>query len=304
MKKDNLILKLGVSIIIFNLFSSSAFAQTKALVTADILNVRTSPQINSEIIGKIPKGEFVTVLESGEWSKIDYYSQEAYVSSQYLTYQGNSIDIINDVSTQTYFEETYFDDLSKVLFDYNASNSTSYNLPKEVMDNTKYTELMKSNPLFEYAFKQLDKPYVYSMAGPESFDCSGFTYYIYKEIGIKIPRTSEQQSQKGINVDKSSLMPGDLVFFDTRSVNNSFDITDSYEDSEQHIDILFQNELSSLRDQKTSSNSFIPEKVTHVGMYIGDNKFIHASSGGKKVIISDLTTGYYKTRYLFSKRYL
>ena len=174
MKKDNLILKLGVSIIIFNLFSSSTFAQTKALVTADILNVRTSPQINSEIIGKIPKGEFVTVLESGEWSKIDYYSQEAYVSSQYLTYQGNSIDIINDVSTQTYFEETYFDDLSKVLFDYNASNSTSYNLPKEVMDNTKYTELMKSNPLFEYAFKQLDKPYVYSMAGPESFDCSGF----------------------------------------------------------------------------------------------------------------------------------
>ena len=107
MKKDNLILKLGVSIIIFNLFSSSAFAQTKALVTADILNVRTSPQINSEIIGKIPKGEFVTVLESGEWSKIDYYSQEAYVSSQYLTYQGDSIDIINDVSTQTYFEETY-----------------------------------------------------------------------------------------------------------------------------------------------------------------------------------------------------
>ena len=304
MKKDNLILKLGVSIIIFNLFSSSAFAQTKALVTADILNVRTSPQINSEIIGKIPKGEFVTVLESGEWSKIDYYSQEAYVSSQYLTYQGNSIDIINDVSTQTYFEETYFDDLSKVLFDYNASNSTSYNLPKEVMDNTKYTELMKSNPLFEYAFKQLDKPYVYSMAGPESFDCSGFTYYIYKEIGIKIPRTSEQQSQKGINIDKSSLMPGDLVFFDTRSVNNSFDITDSYEDSEQYIDILFQNELSSLRDQKTSSNSFIPEKVTHVGMYIGDNKFIHASSAGKKVIISDLTTGYYKTRYLFSKRYL
>lgn len=304
MKKDNLILKLGVSIIIFNLFSSSTFAQTKALVTADILNVRTSPQINSEIIGKIPKGEFVTVLESGEWSKIDYYSQEAYVSSQYLTYQGNSIDIINDVSTQTYFEETYFDDLSKVLFDYNASNSTSYNLPKEVMDNTKYTELMKSNPLFEYAFKQLGKPYVYSMAGPESFDCSGFTYYIYKEIGIKIPRTSEQQSQKGINIDKSSLMPGDLVFFDTRSVNNSFDITDSYEDSEQYIDILFQNELSSLRDQKTSSNSFIPEKVTHVGMYIGDNKFIHASSGGKKVIISDLTTGYYKTRYLFSKRYL
>ena len=304
MKKDNLILKLGVSIIIFNLFSSSAFAQTKALVTADILNVRTSPQINSEIIGKIPKGEFVTVLESGEWSKIDYYSQEAYVSSQYLTYQGNSIDIINDVSTQTYFEETYFDDLSKVLFDYNASNSTSYNLPKEVMDNTKYTELMKSNPLFEYAFKQLDKPYVYSMAGPESFDCSGFTYYIYKEIGIKIPRTSEQQSQKGINIDKSSLMPEDLVFFDTRSVNNSFDITDSYEDSEQYIDILFQNELSSLRNQKTSSNSFIPEKVTHVGMYIGDNKFIHASSGGKKVIISDLTTGYYKTRYLFSKRYL
>ena len=129
MKKDNLILKLGVSIIIFNLFSSSAFAQTKALVTADILNVRTSPKINSEIIGKIPKGEFVTVLESGEWSKIDYYSPEAYVSSQYLTYQGNSIDIINDVSTQTYFEETYFDDLSKVLFDYNASNSTRYTGP-------------------------------------------------------------------------------------------------------------------------------------------------------------------------------
>ena len=122
--------------------------------------------------------------------------------------------------------DTYFDDLSKVLFDYNASNSTSYNLPKEVMDNTKYTELMKSNPLFEYAFKQLDKPYVYSMAGPESFDCSGFVCCCSLCLSIRRKRFIAGLMNKAMFTSpinpRSCTSPSSLTWFHRRQAAPRF----------------------------------------------------------------------------------
>lgn len=213
--------------------------------------------------------------------------------------------VMADNSNDNYFEINYFDDLSRVLIEYkNNSEQIAYILPQEVIDNTKYSELMKSSPLFEYAFNQLGKPYVFSSSGPDNFDCSGFTYYVFKQTGVTIPRSSEQQSKSGVVVDISNLIPGDLVFFDTRNITDSFNITDSYDDQAQYMDILFNDEISKLRPQNNEKKSFVPEKVTHVGMFIGDNKFIHASSGKEKVIISDLASGYYKARFVISKRYL
>ncbi len=300
MKKNKIISKLILSMILFNASATIAMADTSSIVTADILNVRKNPEVNSEIIGKIHKGESVTVISSGEWATIEFQGKIAYVSSIYLSNQNYELYNLNGDSTDIYFE-----DLSKVLFEFkNMVEVKSYNLPKEVSSNSSYTELMKNNSLFEDAFNQLGKPYEYSATGPDNFDCSGFTYYVFKENGIKIPRTSEQQSKSGDLVDIDNMVPGDLVFFDTRNLNNSFDITDSYDDETQFIDILFQDEISSIRLQQIESKKFVPEKVTHVGMYIGDNKFIHASTGGNKVIISELASGYYKSRFVVSKRYL
>lgn len=63
------------------------------------------------------------------------------------------------------------------------------------------------------AYKHLGKPYVYGATGPNSFDCSGFTQYVYKQaVGIDITRTTYSQINVGTSISYSQLQPGDLVF--------------------------------------------------------------------------------------------
>ena len=63
------------------------------------------------------------------------------------------------------------------------------------------------------ALGQRGDPYVYGAEGPNAFDCSGLTQYSWGKAGESIPRTSRSQSTFGTAVSKSSLRPGDLVFF-------------------------------------------------------------------------------------------
>ena len=95
-------------------------------------------------------------------------------------------------------------------------------------------------------------------------DCSGFTYSVFKSMGITLNRSSKDQIKNGQRVDKSELAPGDLVFFTTNG-------------------------------SKTRS-------ISHVGIYIGNNEFIHSSSSNSKskrgIIITNLSDGYYTQRYV------
>jgi hypothetical protein len=115
------------------------------------------------------------------------------------------------------------------------------------------------------ARKFLGRRYVWAANGPECFDCSGFTRYVYRQHGLNIPRHSGHQAKVGMKVAYNELKKGDLVFFDT----------------ERH---------------KTG-------KVNHVGIYLEDGKFIHASSGNKKVVITSFDKKrYYKSRFLWGRR--
>lgn len=64
---------------------------------------------------------------------------------------------------------------------------------------------------------QVGKPYGWGAVGPERFDCSGLAAYVYRQLGIALPRVSLEQAGVGIHVDRSELKPGDLVFFSVRS---------------------------------------------------------------------------------------
>ncbi len=124
------------------------------------------------------------------------------------------------------------------------------------------TEKTKGMKAVEMAKKHLGKPYVYGASGPNSFDCSGFTSYIYKQLGVKLNRSAKDQAKNGVEVSRKDLQPGDLLFFHTTRPG-----------------------------------------ISHAGMYIGDGKFIHASSSKTgKVIISPLNSGYYNTRFVVAKR--
>lgn len=113
-----------------------------------------------------------------------------------------------------------------------------------------------------YAKKFLGAPYRWGASNGKSFDCSGYSMYVYNHFGIKLGHGADDQFAAGTKVAKEDLQVGDAVFFTTYK-----------------------------------------KGASHVGIYIGDNKFIHASSSGGSVIITDLDTQYYKTRYLGARRY-
>jgi len=116
--------------------------------------------------------------------------------------------------------------------------------------------------------KQLQgSPYVWAEEGPNQFDCSGFTYYMYGSMGIDIPRVARKQARVGKRVAPKNLQYGDLIFFATDNKNR--------------------------------------RKISHVGMYLGDGWFTHASTVKHEVIYSNLfRSPYYKKRMRVCRRYL
>jgi cell division septation protein DedD len=120
----------------------------------------------------------------------------------------------------------------------------------------------------EKMVKQLQgSPYVWAEEGPDSFDCSGFTYYLYGSMGIELPRVAREQAKTGKKISPEQLQYGDLIFFATNR-----------------------------RD---------PHKITHVGVYLGDGWFTHASTVKEEVIYSNLfTSPYYKKHLRVCRRYL
>ena len=114
------------------------------------------------------------------------------------------------------------------------------------------------------ARKQLGKHYVWGAIGPKTFDCSGFTSYVYRKMGFNIPRTSRMQAKYGKRISRKSLRPGDLIFFDTSHSHRGY--------------------------------------VNHVGIYIGNNRFIHASSARRRVIITSLSKAFYSRRFKWARR--
>ncbi|MGG7176799.1 C40 family peptidase [Clostridium paraputrificum] len=100
------------------------------------------------------------------------------------------------------------------------NESTGNNSNREVSNNTSSQPLTRgvnssSNQVINYAYNFLGRPYVYGANGPNSFDCSGFTSYVYKHFGVGLPRTSQSQFGAGSAVSRNNLSVGDLVFFNT-----------------------------------------------------------------------------------------
>jgi cell wall-associated NlpC family hydrolase len=147
-------------------------------------------------------------------------------------------------------------------FIYRAYKQNRY-LPLSWVSND--INLTETEEIEDDARRFLGKRYVWAANGPNCFDCSGFTRYVYRLHGLNLPRHSGNQAKVGIKVAYNELKKGDLVFFDT----------------ERH---------------KTG-------KVNHVGIYLEDGKFIHASSGNKKVVITNFEEKrYYKSRFLWGRR--
>ena len=145
-----------------------------------------------------------------------------------------------------------------------STNRESDTTVSSVNTETTTEETSKGQEIVEYAKQYLGCPYVYGGSGDKSFDCSGFTMYVYKKFGYTLSHSAIVQSKVGTYVAKEDLQAGDLVFF---------------------------------LDYETMDG------IGHCGIYIGNGEFIHASSGsGYCVKISNLLTGSYNTRYAAARR--
>lgn len=122
--------------------------------------------------------------------------------------------------------------------------------------------LASASGVIATAKQQLGIRYRWGGTSRGGFDCSGFVQYSYKKNGVSLPRTSSDMSRVGSSVSKSNLKPGDLICFQTRRSS----------------------------------------RVSHVGMYVGDGKFIHASSGKGRVMVSNLSDSYYSKRIVTMRR--
>ena len=269
------------------LTTSSTANTTTKYVTASSLNVRSGAGTNYSVLGSLSKGSKVEVIsESNGWSKIKYNGSVGYVSSKYLTTSStantttkyvtaSSLNVRSGAGTNY----SVLGSLSKgskveVISESNGWSKINYNgsvgyVSSQYLSATSSGSTSTSSSVdkvISYAKSLLGKPYVWGAQGPSSFDCSGYTYYVFKNsANITLPRVSQDQSNYGTYVSRSNLRAGDLVFFDTSGANDG--------------------------------------NVSHVGIYLGNNQFIHASSSKKKVVISEMTS-YYSEAFVRARRVL
>jgi len=283
---------LTLTFILCCLMAVSVFAAEYAVVAvdADQLNFRTEPNTSCEVIEKLGKGAqlLVEIPEAGKengWYKV-VLSQwgEGYVSAEFVVIpeQEEGVMAIGQVAkgplnvreiasaegkrlgqvstrsrlTITGYENGWFKISYNNSVGYVSAEYVTLSRQTPAGDGTIGSEIAALSQQF------IGKPYVYGGSGPNSFDCSGFTMYLYKQYGINLAHGASAQMSYGVSVNKSELQPGDLVFFRYRT----------------------------------------SKPASHVGIYIGGGQFIHASTREYLVRIDTLLTGHYSNVYVGARR--
>lgn len=259
-------------------------------IKASKLNVRQGPGMDQPVIGNLFDGDDVIIIKANEekdWYYVKNDITEGWISADYATetYQSKkaimssieeSIEISRgDERTESNHvaanigadEEVELLDYQNGWYYIKKSDGILVWLNEDDINLSLIAQKDNGNEdIIKEAKKHLGKPYKWGATGPNSFDCSGYTQYVFRQAGVKLPRVSKEQAKVGEHVNREDLQVGDLVFFDTSGSMN-------------HI-------------------------ITHLGIYIGDNQFIHASSSktGRYVRITSLDKDFYNTRYVTARR--
>lgn len=199
--------------------------------------VHYSAHYGSTVIGCLEDGTKVTVLgQTYEFYRIDCYDMTGYIAKTQIVQNEKGEYIVRCVSgsseTQTLAAHTAQDSLS-----------------------------LKGD-IRTFSMNYIGVPYRSGGSTPRGFDCSGFTQYVFNNLGFNIQRTVAGQLQSGVIISKDDLQCGDLIFFQNTTGWGHF--------------------------------------ASHVGIYIGNGQMIHAGSGGIAVV--SLEHAYYTYHYMCARR--
>ena len=282
---------------------SSLNGQVYGVINNSVGNLRSKPGHSSELATQATLGMPLNVLKKeGEWylvqtpddyiAWIDHGGLQLMDSSTFLSWQNAEKLIYEQVYGMSYADATQNDMVSDLVMGnvLKLVDSTVRHYIVEYPDKrVSYVNKVEASPfnhwqqgltsspesLKEVAFRLFGTPYLWGGTSAKGMDCSGFTKTIYLMNGKIIPRDASQQVHAGTLIDDAKdwekLAVGDLLFFG--------------------------------RSQTDSTS----ERVVHVGMWVGDNKFIHASQRVRISSVDPEAPEYDEfnvNRYLRTKRYL
>ena len=269
--------------------AGSAFAANEggAVVNTGALNFRAQPNTGSEVLAVVYQNQPVIVeeVQRDNWCRVLCSGVEGYMSGDYLDVRETlnadfGTGVINGIGVRLRSEASY---TAAVLGNFNTGTKMSvtgvsgewYKVSCNGTDGYVHSDYLtlqeqelpspsvsKGQAIVDCAKQFLGVPYVWAGTSPKGFDCSGLVYYCFKENGYTINRTAATIYSNGTAVDRSALQIGDVICF----TNSGYGY------------------------------------IGHVGIYIGDNQFIHASSGSGYVTVNSLTENYYNNHYYGARR--
>jgi cell wall-associated NlpC family hydrolase len=235
-------------------------------VTTPLFVFAKNPKKTFNLIKVIPERQPIETINP--YDKIEALEEVEYVDNTpppiyNNTSYANAIEVISYAPTHRENRNIYSPNIEVISYGSRVAPSFPSRTHHTSKD-TKDTSIIK-NEIESKAKSFLGTKYVWGATGPSKFDCSGFTQWVYRDSGITIPRVSKDQAKVGNYVQYANLKRGDMVFFDTKKHRKGI--------------------------------------VTHVGIYLGNNNFIHASSAAKKVVIYNFEDKpFYKERFLWGRR--
>ncbi len=237
-------------------------------VSASGLKVRKGPTTSSEEIDSIALNDKVTITgEVDGWYQINHNGEVGYVSGKYISdtkiKETTSRGGIDRTNKKTADVEN--EEIVEEVKVEQEEKAEEQVLQENIQGEIQENEANSSmgEEIVEFAKQYMGYKYISGGSSPaKGFDCSGFTSYVYSNFGINLSRTSKGQNSNGVAVKKSNLAPGDIVIF---------------------------------RNQGNSA-------IGHVGIYIGNGKFIHAANRKEGVTITSLSSSYYAKRYVGARR--
>ncbi len=272
--------------------SAAMAASQSAQIEGTGVNVRKEPNTSASVITKLSNKRVSVLDKSSGWYKISFAGKTGWVSNDYIkvittkgSINANGVNFRESASTSSKVisslkegtDVQILDTLnewhkikvgSKVgyvskKFVSSAANSAKTSRSTEAATFVSDDDDSQVGRIIAYAKRFIGVRYVYGGKSPSGFDCSGYVGYVYKNFGVSLNSSASSMYSNGTRVSKTALRAGDLLFFDASS-------------------------------RKSAG------EIDHVGIYLGNNQFIHASTSNGKVLIQCLSE--YRGTYIGAKR--